>query len=108
MQVKAGDIFARDGSFWQVTKATARTVTVRPIESMFIGCADEYGWEHAYIPIRDAFTHDPFWTREQDEAGRRFAVRDFTAGKTLPQISVPGGGPAFLWDGAPSINDRYN
>lgn len=48
MQVKAGDIFECEGSFYQAIKATAKTATIRPIESTFEGLADAYGWEHSY------------------------------------------------------------
>ena len=64
MQVKAGDIFECEGSFYQAIKATAKTATIRPIESTFEGLADAYGWERKYMPLPNCFTYDPIMGRE--------------------------------------------
>ena len=43
--VKQGDIFTREGLFYQVTRATAKTATIKPIRAEFVGHADPWGWE---------------------------------------------------------------
>ena len=107
MQVKAGDIFTCDGSFYQVIKATDKTATIRPIESIFEGYADPYGWERKYMPIPNRFTSDPWMGRERSEKGQKLKVHDFTRGKNRPELHM-GYRTLTLWDGTPSICDTYN
>lgn len=109
MQVKQGDIFQCHGNFFQVVKATAKTVTVKPIESIGAGNADPYGWERAYLPKPGAFTRSPFFTSDQNRDGKRCAVKDYSAAKDSPQIDVGQYFPAHLWDGeTPSVCDTYS
>jgi hypothetical protein len=79
MQVKAGDIFECEGSFYQAIKATAKTATIRPIESTFEGLADAYGWERKYMPLPNCFTYDPIMGREASDNGKRLKVRGYTS-----------------------------
>lgn len=108
MKVDEGAIFERDGSFYQVVKATASTVTVKPIESEFVGMADDYGWERAYMPKPGRFTTSFAFTDKQNEQGKRCKVRDYSADGTRPQIDVGAYFDAHLWDGNPGIFDTYN
>ena len=94
MQVKAGDIFECEGSFYQAIKATAKTATIRPIESTFEGLADAYGWERKYMPLPNCFTYD-------------LKVRDYSRAKNSPELELCGY-RLTLWDGTPSICDTYN
>lgn len=106
--ISVGDIFASNGDFYQVVKTTAETVTVRPIESRFVGYADEQRRERAYIPVRDRFTLSPFFTDAQNERGKRCVPKNWSAREFRPQIDVGCYWPAHLWDGEPSICDTYN
>lgn len=107
MQVKPGDIFECDGSFYQAIKATAKTATIRPIESTFEGLADAYGWERKYMPLPNCFTFDPIMGREASDSGRRLKIRDYSRAKNSPELELCGY-RLTLWDGTPSICDTYN
>lgn len=107
MQVKAGDIFECEGSFYQAIKATAKTATIRPIESTFEGLADAYGWEHKYMPLPNCFTYDPIMGREGSDNGKRLKIRDYSRAKNSPELELCGY-RLTLWDGTPSICDTYN
>ncbi len=108
MQVKAGDIFECEGSFYQAIKATAKTATIRPIESTFEGYADPYGWERKYLPVPNQFiASDPWMGRERSEKGQRLKIHDYTRGKTCPELHM-GCRTLVRWDGTPSIRDTYN
>lgn len=106
--VKVGDIFDRDGSFYQVTRTSAKTVTVRPIEADFIGIMDPYGWERGYMPKPDHFTTDCFFTAKQNAEGKRCTVHDYSIARNRPQIDVGAYFEAHLWDGTPSVFDSYS
>ena len=107
--VKVGDIFVtRFSSFYQVVKATAKTVTVRPIEGKFVGCADEFGWEKMYQPLPGTFCENGYWPREVCESGKRCTVRDFTVARVRPQIKITDYQDAWLWDGTPGVLDTYS
>ena len=56
--VKQGDIFTREGLFYQVTRATAKTATIKPIRAEFVGHADPWGWEREYMPVPGEFIDD--------------------------------------------------
>ncbi len=107
MQVKAGDIFECEGSFYQAIKATAKTATIRPIESTFEGYADPYGWERKYMPLPNCFIYDPIMGREASDSGKRLKVRDYSRAKNSPELELCGH-RLTLWDGTPSICDTYN
>ncbi|WP_322152960.1 hypothetical protein [Paratractidigestivibacter sp.] len=107
MQVKPGDIFACDGSFYQTIKATTKTATIRPIERTFEGYADEYGWEKKFMPIPGSFTNDPWMGREKSEKGQRLKLHDFTRDKIRPELHM-GHRTLIFWDGTPSVLDTYN
>ena len=96
MQVKAGDIFECEGSFYQAIKATA-----------FDGLADVYGWEHKYMPLPNCFTYDPIMGREASDNGKRLKIRDYSRAKNSPELELCGY-RLTLWDGTPSICDTYN
>ena len=107
MQVKAGDIFECEVSFYQAIKATAKTATIRPIESTFEGLADAYGWERKYMPLPNCFTYDPIMGHEASDNGKRLKVRDYGRAKNSPELELCGY-RLTLWDGTPSICDTYN
>lgn len=107
MQVKAGDIFECEVSFYQAIKATAKTATIKPIESTFEGLADDYGWERKYMPLPNCFTYDPIMGREANDNGKRLKVRDYGSAKNSPELELCGY-RLTLWDGTPSICDTYN
>ena len=107
-QIPVGTIFDRDGDFYQVIKSTKTTVTVLPIEHEFIGNADPYGWEHAYMPKKDCFTTSWHFTDSQNTNGKRCTVKDYTQDKSRPQIDVGCYFDAHVWDGRASIFDSYN
>lgn len=90
MQVKAGDIFECESSFYQAIKATAKTATIRPIESTFEGLADAYGWERKYMPLPNCFTYDPIMGREASDNGKRLKVRDYGRAKNSPELELCG------------------
>lgn len=105
--IEVGDIFAtKYADFFQVVRATAKTVTVRPIASRFVRHIDY--WEREYLPVPGEFANYPSWSRETCEKGRRCTVRDYSAAKDMPQIKVDDYEVAYLWDGRPSVLDTYN
>ena len=107
MKVKPGDIFEHEGSFYQAIKATAKTATIRPIESTFAGYADPYEWERGYMPVPGLFTIDPLMGRRRSEEGQRLKVRDYSREGNSPELELFGQ-RLTLWDGTPSICDTYN
>lgn len=109
MEIKVNDIFCCDGDFFQVVKATSKTVTVKHIRSKFIGFQDSYGWEKGYIPMQGDFCNYCMWSDDQNENGKRCTVKDFSIAKDSPFIKVNSYTNAYLWDGAsPSVFDSYN
>lgn len=101
---------ACDNYLAQVTeafKATAKTATIRPIESTFEGLADAYGWGRKYMPLPNCFTYDPIMGREASDNGKRLKVRDYSRAKNSPELELCGY-RLTLWDGTPSICDTYN
>ncbi len=109
MKIKIGSIFASEhGDFYQVIKTTPKTVTIRPIERTFVGYADPYGWVCKYMPIPNRFTTDPWMGREGSEQGKRLKIRDYSRDGNMPELELAGRIQLLLWDGTPSIWDRYN
>lgn len=106
--VKQGDIFTREGLFYQVTRATAKTATIKPIRAEFVGHADPWGWEREYIPVPGEFIDDdPIMGRKASAEGKRLKIHDYSAAKNMPTL-ILGGENLYLWDGEPSIFDTYD
>lgn len=104
---KIGDIFVSDYCwFFQVVNATAKTVTVRPIENRMTKILDR--WETLHEPVQGAFCEFAFWPHNVAERGKRCKVRADGYGSGIPTIKVAGGIYATIWDGSPAILDRYN
>ena len=73
--VKQGDIFTRGGLFYQVTRATAKTATIKPIRAEFVGHADPWGWEREYMPVLGEFIDDdPIMGRKASAEGKRLKI----------------------------------
>ena len=107
MQVKPGHIFEDSGNFYQVIKATEKTAVVRPIEGKFVGYADQYGREHAYMPVADAFTTDPWMSRDEATRGKRLKIHDYSQAGNSPELHF-GCRTLYFWDGKPSVLDTYS
>lgn len=98
-QVQVGDIFVccwgygqTNVDYYQVTKKTAKTVTVRPIESKGV----DTGWcQRDVMPVRDAFTSDVHVPFE----GKRCKMQGYSS---RPAITICSYADAYLWDGKPA------
>lgn len=92
MAVKIGDLFHDGNQFFQVTNATAKTVTVRPIESEKVRDGDVrtcYDFDVVVRPKRDHFTTSILLTDRQCEVGKRCKIHRYTKDPDGPaQICV--------------------
>lgn len=105
VSINTGDMFATEyGSFYQVIKATEKTVTVRPVDSR---CTESNMWETWHMPIKDAFIKNYYWDDETAERGKRCTVKWYH-GPAQPSIKIAGGLDAIYWDGEPTLWDHYN
>ena len=109
---KPGDLFSCNGDFYEVTKTTGKTVTIRPIESRFVGYADEYGCERKFLPVPHAFKERCIWWPD-GKAEKRCKVFTYsTTGERSQDFvkicSRDGYLDAYAWDGTPDIMDTYN
>lgn len=92
--VKQGDIFTRGGLFYQVTRATAKTATIKPIRAEFVGHADPWGWEREYMPVPGEFIDDDqIMGRKASAEGKRLKIHDYSAAKNMPTLILGGRKP---------------
>lgn len=85
--------------FYQVTKKSAKFITLRPIESL----RAEAEWaQHDVMPIRDRFKtgFDSFVPLE----GKRFKMQGYASS---PCVSLCDFANAYLWDGKPKHSTSY-
>ena len=96
MGVKVGDVFHDGYAFFQVVKATDKTVTVRPIESEKVRDGDTrtaFDYDVVVRPKRDHFTSCYLLTDKQNREGKRCRIHQYG---TMPDS------PAQI-----CINDSY-
>lgn len=113
MQFKQGDIFASvyTADFFEVVSATSKAVTVKAISDKgeLVDAQSCHSYETSHLPISGSFQSCPFFSREQNETGKRCKVQPSCPAKPdKPYIKISESVWAIPWDGKAAIVDHYN
>lgn len=113
-RIEVGTIFKSiySADFFEVVKATAKTVTVKPLETERVGVAKVYtahSYETEVMPLAGHHTRCLYWSDETSAKGKM--CRIFDSCPSMPgqaYIRIADTVWAVPWDGSAATVDHYS